>query len=160
MRLRLLSAILLCVFTMHTITAQKKSRKESRQVKKLERYQLQKQALQDTVFFFETSEILKPYTSNNWSGGYLNIVGNSLRIQELDWLETPSERIRWREITELNNYRLRFDESAQSTKVYFDCIVKGQPYYFTIAHGLDIPGELVIRNSKGKEVRYSGKVKN
>ena len=159
MGLRFLCAILLFVFTTHAIRGQKKSRKESRQAKKMERYQLQKRALQDTVFFFVTSEILKPYTSNNWSGGYLNIIGKSLRIQEMDWLENPKERVRWREITELNNYRLKFDESAQSTKVYFDCIVKGQPYYFTITHGLDIPGELVIRNSRGKEVRYSGKVK-
>ena len=159
MRLSILCAILVSAFSMHTITAQKKSRKESRQAKKLERYQLQKQAMQDTVFFFVTSEILKPYTSNNWSGGYLNIIGKSLRIQEMDWLENPKERVRWREITELNNYRLQTDETATRTKVSFDCIVKGQPYFFTITHGLDIPGELVIRNSRGKEVTYLGKVK-
>ena len=155
MRLRFICLVLLTVISLQSITGQKKSRKD----RKRDRYELQKKSLRDTTFFFITNKILYPFTSNDWSGGYLNINGSKLRVQELDWLESPNSRIRWREITSLNNYSIERNKAEESSTVSFDCMLKGQPYFFTITHGWEKPAELTIRNSQGKEVRYSGKVK-
>jgi len=137
--------------------AQKNSRKKSKEDRNVERYFKLKQKILDTSFIFQTKEIISPFTPNSLSTGYLRIQGNSLRIQELDWVNNFGEKNRFREGTILKKFQMLTDDITKTIVVKFDCSIKGFSYFFTITYGIEIRGKLEIKKGIEETVKYSGR---
>ena len=141
------------------VNAQETSSKKSKQEKKIERYYKDRQAILDTSFFFQTLKITSPYLSANSTGGYLRINGNTLRIQEIDWVGRGNKKVRWRDQVELNNYHVFENDNEHYLEVRFGCQFKANQLFFIMKRPLNGPSELTIRMEKGKYVQYEGKLK-
>ena len=144
-------------------SAQKKSKKQIRQERKaareMERYMAQKQALLDTSYIFITQKIQFPHTSNTMTGGYLDVSGNSVRVQELDWVESTDIKTRVIGQAPIEGYTVSSNEAAGQTVVNFRCLLKTKLYSFTIVHNRYSESELTVKATGRKTMRYSGVVK-
>ena len=157
-KIHIASIILLILLSFQSVDAQNKSKKKSKKEKKIAQFQKLKKHAQDTAFVFQTKKILSPYIANNWSGGYLSIERQSIRIQELDWVDDLGNKIRLRELTELKNYLMIENNDEKDITVTFSCVLRGSSYIFTISYS--IKKESILEIKKGREViRYSGKLK-
>jgi len=151
----LLFAISLC--SVHSITAQKK-KKLSKQEKRMKKFELQKQALIDSTFVFQTTEIVVPYFSQNRTGGYLHIEDNIVRIQEIDWPKGNNILARIRDQTDLYDYQI-VKSIPSNVIVQFKAIIKGSIYNFSIVCSLEDGSKLTMSIEGGQKVIFKGKVK-
>lgn len=150
--------MLVSVVSFNIASAQNSPRETVRKERKLTQYLELKQAALDSVFVFQTKKIITPFVPSNWSGGYLNIKANTVRIQELDWVNDLGEKIRLNQTATIQDYKVVENHSAKSFRVTFSSMVNGTLYNFIISHTLDIGSELEI--GKGHEtMKYSGKIK-
>lgn len=153
---------LFAMCNVHNLSAQKKKvKKLSKQERKLQKYQLLKQALLDTTFQFQTTEIKVPAVSRyNTGGGYLNIENNIIRVQELDWPEDSQSFTRIREEADLQKYTIVNAAKAKEITVHFDGRIRGSAYSFKIYHSLENGSELTMTKNGREKVIYKGKVRN
>ncbi len=163
MKLRILLVLAVSLALVPALTAQSKSKKQSRQERKaerqMERYVAQKQALRDTSYRFITKKFLYPYTSTNMTGGYLHVDGNSVRVQELDWVESTDIKTRILGQAPIQGYSISSNQATGQTVVNFRCQLKTKIYAFTIVHNRFSESELSVQATGGKTMRYSGEVR-
>ena len=151
--------IFLSFTSIQVLSAQKGSGKLSKKERKTERYFQLKEALADTSFLFVTREILSLSTGSSWSGGYLSIIGNTLRIQELDWEDNFGKKVRLREGTTLQDLQINTDDTTEAIIVQFNAAFNGHSYSFTITQGIESKSILELKKESGERVRYSGQFK-
>ena len=157
-KIHIASIILLILLSFQSVDAQNKSKKKSKKEKKIAQFQKLKEHAQDTAFVFQTKKILSPYIANNWSGGYLSVERQSIRIQELDWVNAQGQKTRLKDGAKLSNYLVVADEVNYSFTVTFNCQINGSLYLFTFINSIKDGGNLKI--TRGSEsVSYSGKFK-
>ena len=138
--------------------AQGKAKKKSKQEKKMERYEKQKQAIIDSNFVFITKKIVTPYVESNWSGGYLNIERKFVRIQELDWVNSSGTKTRLNERAAIQNYRVLSNPNTSDLLIQFNTQIRARRYDISITFSAVNKHELVMR-SGNETVRYTGKFK-
>ena len=163
MKLPIALLVIMSLAMAPTLQAQAKSRKQIRQEKKAERelkkYLSGKQALQDTTFIFVTQEILFPYMSYPMTGGYVALDGNSVRLNQMDWVESMDKTRRIIDQAPLLSYTAYYDKASGQTTVKFSCQLTTKMYVFTIVHNKDIPSELTVQLMGGKKMQYAGEVR-
>ena len=163
MKLRILQVLVLSLALAPAVSAQSKSKKQIRQERKaarqMEKYLAEKQALRDTSYIFITKKILFPHTSNSMTGGYLDVGGNSVRVQELDWVETTDIKTRIVGQAPIEGYSVSSNEATGQTVVNFRCQLKAKLYAFTIVYNRFSESELTVQATGRKTMRYSGVVK-
>lgn len=160
MSIRFLCLLLVALCMSSSAMAQNKpTRKQLKEQRKVEQFERHNTAVADTLFRFQTKKILLPYTDANWSGGYISLQGNSLRIQQLTWIDNLGKKSTLQEVTAMNSYRMETDPKQKQSAVVFDCVLRGQTYYFTITYGLEQQSTLVIQTAAGEKMIYSGRFK-
>jgi len=145
---------------MQWVSAQKKKGKRlTKHEKKIQKFELQKQAMIDTAFVFQTTHIKVPAISQHKTGGYLNIEDNEIHIQEIDWVEADNSLSRIRNQADLEEYTIIKSIAPNVIAVQFRGLIKGVSYDFSIRNSLADGSELTLSIRGRQTVIYSGKVK-
>lgn len=160
--IRFLHLIMFCLLffvTAEVSSQKKKTKRPSKKERKLQKFELQKQAMIDTSFVIYTNRIRAPYVlTSSVTGGILRVEKNEVFIDEIDWVDERSSKVRIHEIGKPTNYTFIEDEE-NSKRVSFEANVKGEIYFLNVMSSFEKGVELEIKNSKGRKVIYEGKIK-